>query len=171
MNRSVLGIVLLLFAPVAAPADELVQTCQHDAATFRCVKYVRNYDGDTVTVEIPGVHPLLGKGISVRVFGIDTPEKNGKKPCEKQRARDAQRIVASLLKNAKSIELRKVDRDKYFRILAEIWADGKSVGDVLLKNGLAYPYDGGTKPTTISWCPKPGDASPSAHRPASSVSP
>lgn len=128
--------------------------CTHDAKTFRCVKYIRNYDGDTVTVKIPQVHPLLGDNISVRVIGVDTPEKNGKKPCEKDRARDAQRLVQNLMKNAKTIELRNVRRDKYFRVLAEVWVDDKSIGEVLTKNRLAYPYDGGRKPASVDWCKK-----------------
>lgn len=153
MLARMLSLVLLIAATVHAEPG--ARTCHHDAETFRCVKYLKNYDGDTVTFEIPDVHPLLGRGISVRVLGVDTPEKNGKKPCERQRARDAQRIVAKLLKNASSIELRRVERDKYFRILAEVWADGRSIGDVLLKNGLAYRYDGGTKPPAYSWCASP----------------
>jgi endonuclease YncB( thermonuclease family) len=126
--------------------------CQHDADVFRCVKYSRNYDGDTVQFDIPGVHPLLGKSISVRVLGVDTPEKNGRKPCEKERARDAQRLVENLLKNARQIELRRIDRDKYFRVLGEIWFDGQNLGDILIKNRLAYPYQGGRKPAAMNWC-------------------
>ena len=41
--------------------------CDHDATTFRCVKYVKNYDADTITFNIPNVHPLIGKSIGVRV--------------------------------------------------------------------------------------------------------
>ncbi len=107
-----------------------------------------------MTVEIPQVHPLLGKNISVRILGVDTPEKIGKKPCEKTRAREAQRLVENLMVRAKNIELRKVDRDKYFRVLAEVWVDGQSVGDLLIKNKLAYAYDGGRKPSSTNWCAK-----------------
>lgn len=133
-----------VIAPEATP-------CDHDKATFRCVKFIKNYDADTVTVEIPNVHPLLGEKISVRVAGIDAPEIKGVKPCEKDAARTAQRLIESLLKNAKQIDLNHVGRDKYFRILADISADGKSVKETLLKNKLAYEYDGGTKPP-IDWC-------------------
>lgn len=125
--------------------------CDHDDSTFRCVKYVKNYDADTITVEIPNVHPLLGKKISVRVNGIDAPEMNGKKPCEKEAARNAQRLVEALLKNAKQIDLNNVGRDKYFRILADVSSDGQSLKMLLLKNKLAYEYGGGTK-VAINWC-------------------
>lgn len=151
-------VVLLILSVSTSWAAE--PTCHHDSETFRCVKYVRNYDGDTVTVAIPDTHPLFGKNIPVRIVGIDTPEKNGKVPCEKQRARDAQRLVANIMKNAKTIELRNVDRDKYFRVLAEVWVDGKSVGDVLVKNKLALPYNGGRKPASADWCKKDALTSP-----------
>lgn len=125
--------------------------CDHDDATFRCVKYVKNYDADTITVEIPNVHPLLGKNIPVRVNGIDAPELKGKTPCEKEAARNAQQLVESLLKNAKQIDLNNVGRDKYFRVLADVSADGQSVKALLLKSKLAYEYSGGTK-AAINWC-------------------
>lgn len=141
--------ILLFVAPLSSD-----QNCKHDPKTFRCVKYIRNYDGDTVTVQIPDVHPLIGKDISVRIFGVDTPEKTGRKPCEKDKARDAQRLVENLMSRAKQIELRNVDRDKYFRILAEVWVDGQSVAELLIKNHLAYSYDGGRKPANTNWCMK-----------------
>lgn len=127
------------------------KSCEHDKDTFRCVSYVKNYDGDTITVSIPGVHPLIGEKISVRVLGIDVPEIKGKTKCEKDKARTAQRLVENLLKNAKTIELQNVQRDKYFRILANVVADGKSIKDLMMKNGLAYSYDGGTK-QNVNWC-------------------
>ena len=45
------------------------QNCTHDERTFRCVKYIKNYDADTITFDIPNIHPLLGKKISIRVTG------------------------------------------------------------------------------------------------------
>ncbi len=125
--------------------------CTHDATTFRCVKFIKNYDGDTITFQIPNVHPLLGKNISVRVMGLDTPEIKGKLPCEKDAARTAKRLIENLLKNAKIIHIANVQRDKYFRILGNVIVDGQSLQDVLLKNGLAYVYHGETK-QKIDWC-------------------
>ena len=113
-------------------------------------QYLKNYDGDTITVTIPGVHPLLGDKISVRVRGIDTPENRGKCQKEKDLARTGQRLVESMLKNAKAVTLENVGRGKYFRIVADVVADGKSVGAVLLKNNLAVAYDGGKK--IMDWC-------------------
>ena len=126
-------------------------SCTHDATTFRCVKYLKNYDADTVTVEIPGVHPLLGKKISVRVRHIDAPEIKGKQPCEKDAARVAQRLVENQLKHAKRIDLKNIDRDKYFRVLADIEVDGRDLKAILEKNQLTVAYEGGTKQKQ-NWC-------------------
>lgn len=141
----------LLFGYCTIAYATETKNCQHDDITFRCVKFLRNYDGDTVTVSIPGVHPLIGEKISVRVLGIDVPEIKGKNKCEKDKAKTAQRLVENLLKNAKNIELKNVQRDKYFRILADVVADGKSVKDIVIKNHLAYEYAGGTK-LHVDWC-------------------
>lgn len=125
--------------------------CNHDANTFRCVKYIKNYDADTVTFDVPRVHPLIGKKMNVRVMGVDTPELRTKNKCEKDKARNAKKLVANLLINAKRIDLTNIQRGKYFRVVADIIIDGKSLSHYLLKNGLAYAYDGGTK-KKINWC-------------------
>lgn len=141
--------VLFGFCTIANAAE--TNNCQHDKVTFRCVKFIKNYDADTITVNIPNVHPLIGEKVSVRVLGIDSPEIKGKNKCEKDKARIAQRLVENLLKNAKNIELQNVQRDKYFRILADVVADGKSIKDLVIKNHLAYSYSGGTK-LSVDWC-------------------
>ena len=38
-----------------------------------------------------------------------------------------------------------VARGKYFRLVAEVLADGENLSDVLLAAGLAWPYDGGKR--------------------------
>jgi len=112
--------------------------------------YVKNYDGDTITVDLPGVHPLFGDDISVRINGIDTPERKGKCAKEKAQAMEAKALVADVLSNAKNIKLVDVGRDKYFRINATVIADSIDIGALLLHRGLAVPYDGGKK--THNWC-------------------
>lgn len=108
-------------------------------------RFVKNYDGDTITVNIPDWPDVIGKEISVRIYGIDTPEKRDSNAEIKEMARSAQRLVENLCKRASSLELKSIRRDKYFRILADVYVDGKSVADLLIKNNLAKAYDGGTK--------------------------
>ncbi len=125
--------------------------CVHDANNLRCVKYLKNYDGDTITFNIQDVHPLLGEKINVRVLGVDTPEIKTKNKCELDKARVAKSLVNNLLKNATRIDLTNIQRDKYFRILADVNYDGKSLKDVLIKNNLAYGYFGKSK-VAQNWC-------------------
>ena len=111
----------------------------------RSVQFVSNYDGDTITVNVPGWPPIIGQGISVRIFGIDTPEMHDRRVSVHAVAVQARDLVHSMLSGVQSVEIRHVQRDKYFRILAEVWVDGVSVASELLRRGLARPYDGGTK--------------------------
>lgn len=141
------GAAILIFSFTAQAGDD----CKHDDHTFRCVKYLKNHDGDTLNVELPGVHPLFGSNISVRVRGIDTPEISTKDKCEKDAGRAAKNLAESMLKNAKRIDLENLGRDKYFRILADVKIDGKSLSEVMLKQHLAYEYQGGTKKHP-NWC-------------------
>lgn len=147
-------IIALISSHAFAELNETLapsKACEHDALNFRCVKFLKNYDGDTLTFFIPNVHPLLGEKISVRVRGVDTAERKGKHPCEKDRAFAAQELIGKTLEAAKRIDLVKVDRDKYFRILADVQVDGKSIKDILIDANLGYSYNGGTK-QNANWC-------------------
>ena len=109
------------------------------------VKYIKNYDGDTIKFDIEQLHPIIGKNISVRVRGVDTPEIKGKCIEEKTLAKKSKIAVKNELENAKKINLKNVGRDKYFRILADVEYDGKNLSSFLINNNFAIPYDGGTK--------------------------
>lgn len=74
----------------------------------------------------------------------------GKCKAEKELARKAKQYTVAMLRGAKGIELRNMKRGKYFRIVADVYADGKSVGHSLIGSGLAVSYGGGTK--TKDWC-------------------
>ena len=64
-----------------------------EEVTFSSVEYLKNYDGDTVTVNLKGHHPLFGEAISIRVLGVDTPDRRTKNKCEKTLALRAKRFV------------------------------------------------------------------------------
>lgn len=107
------------------------------------------YDGDTFKVTISEWPAIIGDKISVRVNGVDTPEMRGKCEREKQLARQAKKHTVAFLRSGGKVELRNIQRGKYFRIVADVYVDGKSLGESLIKNNLAYKYDGGKKQ---SWC-------------------
>ena len=112
--------------------------------------YVRNYDGDTITFNLPKLHPIIGKKIAVRVNGIDTPEIKGKCDKEKYDAEQAKGMVEDFLKDAERIDLKNMERGKYFRIVADVYADGENLAEALVDSGMAVRYDGGKK--NARWC-------------------
>jgi len=106
------------------------------------------YDGDTFKCNIMGYPSIVGEQVSVRIFGIDCPEMKDEREAIKAKARTAKQYSVKRLREGKVIKLVNMRRDKYFRILAEVYIDGKSLGEELVLNGLAKAYDGGTK---VSW--------------------
>ena len=105
------------------------------------------YDGDTFKIDLPSVHPLFGDDLSIRLFGVDTPEMKGTTDEVKALAMQAQELTENALKGASKIELKNPQRGKYFRVVSEVWIDGESLADMLKKKGLAKDYDGeGARP-------------------------
>ena len=146
----VIGVLLFSIAtgnPVFA--ESASQTGQYE--TFKNVQFVRNYDGDSITFDIPDTPAIVGKNIVVRLRGIDTPELK-KKTCRQETvtAQQAKKMVQSLLKDAKVINLHRIERGKYFRILADVEFDGQDLATVLIQNKLAVKYSGGRK--EYDWC-------------------
>jgi endonuclease YncB( thermonuclease family) len=115
------------------------------------------YDGDTCTISIPTLPGIFGDRLSLRLAGIDTPEMKGKCDQEKLLASQAKTFLTQHLEQAHNIEIELVARDKYFRVLALIVADGLDLADEMVKAGLANAYGGGTK---HRWCPKRGPHEP-----------
>jgi len=108
------------------------------------------YDGDTFRADIKDWPPIVGSRIGIRVNGIDTPEIRGKCTKEKELARLAKQATVQFLRSSKTIELRNIQRGKYFRIVADVYGDGKNLTEHLIKKGLGVRYDGGTK--SKDWC-------------------
>ena len=79
------------------------------------------------------------------MYGVDTPEIRGKTFGERALAKVARDYVRDLLNNSEMIMLKDVRRGKYFRIVAEVYIDGESLGKKLLDEKLAVEYYGGTK--------------------------
>ncbi|MBL4902403.1 thermonuclease family protein [Desulfocapsa sp. AH-315-G09] len=148
-----MNILSLIFPVVASilclPA--LADSSSEKYENFYNVQFVKNYDGDSITFNIPNTPAIVGKNMVIRLRGIDTPELK-KKTCtaEKEKALQAKRLVHSLLKNAKAIHLHRIGRGKYFRMLADVDFDGQDLATVLLNRDLAVKYSGGKK--DFSWC-------------------
>ncbi|GGD65116.1 thermonuclease family protein [Erythrobacter arachoides] len=98
-------------------------------------------DGDTFWLE----------GEKIRIADIDTPEVS-QPQCEGEAelGRRATVRLAELL-NAGAFELQSIgerDRDQYGRLLRVITRDGQSLGDQLVREGLARTWTGRRQP----WC-------------------
>lgn len=105
------------------------------------------YDGDTFTAMIDmglGIHFLR----SVRILGIDTPERRGKCAHEKAMALQAKAVLEKLL--GEEVILSGIDEGKWAgRALAYVRADGVNVAQEMIEQGLARPYYGGKRG---GWC-------------------
>lgn len=110
---------------------------------------VRWRDGDTVIVDAHTSPGVTVRAV-VRVYGIDTPEVGQPGHDEAKAAAEA---VAPVGAEDIMLSVRPVT-DKYGRWLASVSNDGtfSDVARVLLRDGHAVPYYGGTKgvipPTT-----------------------
>lgn len=113
--------------------------------TITDFEIVRVRDGDTFVINIPNIPQVFGSEIAVRIRGINTPELRDNREEVKKRAYEAKAELEKLLLNAKEIILYNIGRDKYFRILASVKADGIDVGEYLIKKGLAKKYNCGCK--------------------------
>lgn len=130
----------------SSPAKTPVGGVAHD------VKILRAIDGDTVVVAAPYLPAPLKPELSIRIYGIDSPEKGRRAKCsqEDQKGQLATKFVNQAL--AKSLQHRAIvyDWDKYGgRVLGDIILDGRSLRAMLIEQGLAREYHGAAKQ---SWC-------------------
>ena len=117
---------------LAMAAGALVGSAPTPHPPFENVEVVDCYDGDTCTVNLPGLPPVFGHHLPVRLAGIDTPEIKGKCPREKELAIQARDLVRRMLKAAARVDLADPRRDKYFRLGAQVIADGMDMSAMLL---------------------------------------
>lgn len=107
------------------------------------------YDADTFRANIVGWPAIVGELVPISVQGSDAPEFRGKCQEEKEKARLANQATVAMLRAGEAIELRNIRRDKYFRLLADVYVDVENLAEHLLPSGLAVKYGGGKK---SSWC-------------------
>jgi endonuclease YncB( thermonuclease family) len=116
----------------------------------------RVIDGDTVEFDAPFMPDPLPKKLSIRVLGVDTPEKGFRAQCPKEAeaALKASQFTKDTLNKAYQtnqqvlIELK--EHDKYGgRVLGDVIINGQKLSAMLIANGHARPYFGEKK---SSWC-------------------
>jgi endonuclease YncB( thermonuclease family) len=116
------------------------------------VEVNRIVDGDTVAFRADWLPDPLKKELSVRVFGVDTPEKGhrAKCPAEAERGQAASAFTKQVVSRAQKRQVLLMDWDKYGgRVLGDVILDGNSLRMMLIQNGFAREYYGEAK---TSWC-------------------
>lgn len=113
------------------------------------ISYVNTIDGSTIIVDISDYPEIIGKSITVDINGISTPEIEGECSEEKTLAQKVKQRVHEILSNAKNIDLRYVDRGNDFKISADVWVDGRDLGQILLREKLAIPSE---SIKSSGWC-------------------
>jgi endonuclease YncB( thermonuclease family) len=140
-------LLLLCLVPVLVSA----QPRQRVGVTYDIV-ITRVIDGDTVAFHAPFLPAPLKQELSIRVFGVDTPEKGHRAQCpaEATRGAAATEFTKRLVAAAQQRQMVLMDWDKYGgRVLGDVLLNGQSLRAMLIQNGFAREYYGEAK---TSWC-------------------
>jgi len=104
-------------------------------------------DGDTVDVEVDLGFDLTKKE-RVRLGGIDTPESRTRDLEEKKLGLQAKDYLKSLIMNADKLIVRTEKDGKFGRMIGYLYMNPDatvSLNQMLIDEGFAWMYDGGTK--------------------------
>lgn len=122
------------------------------AAPAYAYDIIRVIDGDTVEIAVDFLPAPLSPKLSIRVLGVDTPEKAPRAKCaaEAERAKLASAFTKDAIASADEIDIEILKWDKYGgRVLGYVYLDGQSLVNMLIAANLARPYKGDAKQ---SWC-------------------
>jgi micrococcal nuclease len=109
------------------------------------VKVLSVYDGDTIRVELDFGFGLIwrgsdGKGVQIRLYGINTPEVRGEEREQGLVSRD--RLREQILGKTVTLKTVKDKTGKYGRYLGYIIKeDGTNINEWLVSEGLAERRD------------------------------
>jgi endonuclease YncB( thermonuclease family) len=146
MKKLILALALIATATGSVAEVKTPKGVAHE------LKILRVIDGDTVEFEAPFLVDPLPKKLSIRVWGVDTPEKGWRGQCDKEKTlgEAASKFTKDLLANAKATQIVIYDWDKFGgRVLGDVLIDGNSLTKLLIEKGYAREYYGDAKQ---SWC-------------------
>lgn len=141
----------LLTLLLLVPCLVIAQPKQKAGVTYDAV-ITRVIDGDTVGISAPWLPAPLKQELSIRVYGVDTPEKGFRAQCpsEAQRGEAATAFTKAQINAATKRQIVLMDWDKYGgRVLGDVLLNGQSLRGMLIANGFAREYYGEAK---TSWC-------------------
>ena len=139
-------IIAFILMTGAAFADITPESKIYDFAITRVI------DGDTVEFEAEFLPEPLKQVLSIRIFGIDTPEKSFRASCDLEASKGAaaSEFTKKQISDAKKLQIVIMDWDKFGgRVLGDVLIDGKSLRFMLIEKGYAREYHGEKKK---SWC-------------------
>ena len=107
----------------------------------------RVVDGDTVDIDIDLGFGVVLRDERVRIIGIDTPESRTSDKTEKVFGLASKERLKQLLGKKSILKCKEYDsKGKFGRILGDFTTnDGRMVTDVLVEEGHAVAYFGGSK--------------------------
>ena len=106
-------------------------------------KLLRVVDGDTVDAMIDLGFDVWRK-VRIRFYGLDAWESRTRDLEEKKKGLEAKARVADLLTEGEFI-LKSHGVGKYGRCLGELFIDEKNINNILINEGHAKKYYGGTR--------------------------
>lgn len=144
-NRNILDVASRTGQTPSGQGGERAETALHSANFVLCSSAHRQgncvVDGDTVRIN----------GVTIRLADIDTPETHEPR-CASEAARGAEATsrLLSLMNEGPVVLARtgKRDEDRYGRKLRTIERHGRSLGAILVAEGLARPWEGRRR----GWC-------------------
>lgn len=133
------------------------------AHSYMLLPIIEVYDGDTIKTDMSSRLPdPLGK-VSIRIYGVDTPEmpaksyretgKLNRAKCikEAELALEAKEFVEWLAQGHTKMKVENFKWGKYGgRIVGDVKINGVDIAESLIDAEFAVPYFGGTK--TKDWC-------------------
>lgn len=130
------GVALLLIASPTPASSPAVFTLCHKGGGFNCV-----VDGDTIWHE----------GEKLRIADIDAPETHPPRCSQEAQLGEAatRRLQTLLNQGPFALKTVKRDTDRYGRKLRIVERNGISLGQILVREGLARAYMGGRRE---GWC-------------------
>jgi micrococcal nuclease len=105
--------------------------------------------GQRITCVVDG-DTFWFRGEKIRIADIDTPELSPPR-CQRERERGLaakQRLLVILNSGPLSFKTTARDEDRFGRKLRIVYRDGRSVGDILVAEGLARKWEGSRR----RWC-------------------
>lgn len=147
LARFALILLIAVMVPVThSLAGPRCQTCRYD------VRVTSVYDGDTFSVNWPGLPNELNP-LSIRLRGVDTPERNSSCARERELASAARAFTVNQLNRSVGyVRIGDITWDKYGgRVDADVYVgpDQQSLAQLIIAAGHGRVYTTGRR---AAWC-------------------